>query len=80
MIRKYLIPILAAAGIGFGIATVIKGNKVNPPALPVAEPAKTPYQTFVAGSGIVEASAGNSPSARRSPGWWRKSTSRWAAT
>ena len=51
MIRKYLIPVLAAAGIGFGFATVIKGNKVNPPAPPVAEPAKTPYQTFVAGSG-----------------------------
>jgi RND family efflux transporter MFP subunit len=59
MIRKYLIPILAAAGIGFGIATVIKGNKVIPPAPPVAEPAKTPYQTFVAGSGIVEASTEN---------------------
>ena len=59
MIRKYLIPILAAAGIGFGIATVVKGNKVNPPAPPVAEPAKTPYQTFVAGSGIVEASTEN---------------------
>jgi RND family efflux transporter MFP subunit len=59
MIRKYLIPILAAAGIGFGIATVIKGNQVNPPALPVAEPPKTPYPTFVAGSGIVEASTEN---------------------
>jgi RND family efflux transporter MFP subunit len=59
MIRKYLIPILAAAGIGFGSATVIKGNKVNPPAPPVAEPSKAPYQTFVAGSGIVEASTEN---------------------
>ena len=59
MIRKYLIPILAAAGIGFGIATVVKGNKVNPPAPPVAEPSKAPYQTFVAGSGIVEASTEN---------------------
>jgi len=59
MIRKYLIPILAVAGIGFGIATVIKGNKVIPPAPPVAEPARTPYQTFVAGSGIVEASTEN---------------------
>ena len=59
MIRKYLIPILAVAGIGFGIVTVVKGNKVNPPAPPVAAPSKAPYQTFVAGSGIVEASTEN---------------------
>ena len=59
MIRKYVIPIIAVAGIGFGIITVVKGNKTNPPAPPVAEPAKAPYQTFVAGSGIVEASTEN---------------------
>ena len=59
MIRKYLIPILAVAGIAFGVVTVVKGNKTNPPAPPVAAPAKAPYQTFVAGSGIVEASTEN---------------------
>ena len=59
MIRKYVIPILALAGIGFGIMTVVRGNKVNPPAPPVAEPSISPYQTFVAGSGIVEASTEN---------------------
>lgn len=59
MIRKYLIPILALAGIGFGVATVVNGNKVLPPAAPVAEPSKAPYQTFVAGSGIVESSTEN---------------------
>ena len=59
MIRKYVIPILAVAGIGFGVATVVQGNKVIPPAPPVAEPAQAPYQTFVAGSGIVEASTEN---------------------
>jgi len=59
MIRKYIIPILAVVGLGFGIATVVQGNKVNPPALPVADPSKAPYQTSVAGSGIVEASTEN---------------------
>jgi RND family efflux transporter MFP subunit len=59
MIRKYLIPILAVVGIGFGVATVIKGNKVNPPAPPVDEPAQSPYQNLIAGSGIVEASTEN---------------------
>jgi HlyD family secretion protein len=59
MIRKYLIPVLAVVGIAFGVATVVKGNKTIPPAPPVAQPAQTPYQTFVAGSGIVEASTEN---------------------
>jgi RND family efflux transporter MFP subunit len=59
MIRKYLIPILAVAGIGFGLATVVRGNKAIPPAPPVAEPSQAPYPTFVAGSGIVEASTEN---------------------
>jgi RND family efflux transporter MFP subunit len=59
MIRKYLIPILAVAGIAFGVVTVVRGNKINPPALPVAEPSKSPFETFVAGSGIVEASTEN---------------------
>jgi RND family efflux transporter MFP subunit len=59
MIRKYVLPILAVAGIGFGIVTVVRGNKATPPAPPVAEPSKAPYQTFVAGSGIVEASTEN---------------------
>jgi len=59
MIRKYLIPLLAVVSVGFGVATVINGNKVVPPALPVAAPSQAPYTTFVAGSGIVEASTEN---------------------
>jgi len=59
MIRKYLIPILAVAGIGFGIVMVARGNKTNPPAPPVAQPSQSPYPTFVAGEGTVEASSGN---------------------
>jgi HlyD family secretion protein len=59
MIRRYVIPILALAGVGFGVATVLNGNKVVPPALPVADPSQAPYATFVAGSGIVEASTEN---------------------
>jgi len=59
MIRKYVIPLLAVVGVGFGVTTVINGNKVVPPALPVADPSQAPYTTFVAGSGIVEASTEN---------------------
>lgn len=59
MISKYLIPLLAAGGIAFGVVTVVRGNKTNPPAAPVAQPSQAPYQSFVAGSGIVEASTEN---------------------
>src|SRR5262245_14409829 len=59
MIHKYVTPILAVAGVGFGLATVLNGNKVIPPAPPVAEPSQAPYASFVAGSGIVEASTEN---------------------
>jgi len=59
MIRQYVVPILAVAGIGFGAFTVFEGNKVNPPAPPVVQPSKAPFETFVAGSGIVEANTEN---------------------
>jgi len=59
MIHKYFIPILALFGIGFGIITVMRGNKTVPPAQPVTQPARAPFNGFVAGSGIVEASTEN---------------------
>ncbi len=44
MIRQYVIPLLAVVGVGLGVTTVIKGNKVVPPALSVADPVRfEPY-------------------------------------
>lgn len=59
MIRKYLLPLLAVAGLGFGILMALRGGRDLPAAPPVAEPATAPYRTFVAGSGIVESSTEN---------------------
>lgn len=59
LIRKYLIPILAVAGTGLAIYTVRSENKPIKPALPVAEPARSPFKAFVAGAGIIEASSQN---------------------
>lgn len=59
MIRTLLIPLLAVAGVIFGVVTVVKGSKPPPPALPVVEPARAPYQSFVAGSGLIESSTQN---------------------
>jgi len=59
MIRKYVLPVLALVGVGFALVTVVRGNQPMPAAAPVAQPARAPFETFVAGSGIVEASTEN---------------------
>jgi HlyD family secretion protein len=59
MIRKYLLPLLAVAGMLFGIWTVIVGSRPVTAALPVTPPPKAPFQTFVAGAGLIEASTEN---------------------
>lgn len=58
-VRKYIIPLLAVAGVGMAVYTVRSENKTTPAAEPVAAPAKSPYELPVAGAGIVEASSQN---------------------
>lgn len=59
MIRKYLLPVLAIAGLAFAIWTTIQGAKIQPPSKPVTEPPRSPFTTKISGSGIVEASTRN---------------------
>lgn len=59
MIRAFLIPLLAIVGIVFAVVTVVKGSVPPPASPPVIEPARAPYDSFVAGSGLVEASSEN---------------------
>ncbi len=59
MIRKYLIPFIALAGVAFAVYTVIWGDRPSPPPQSVSQAAQAPYQTFVAGSGLVESSSTN---------------------
>lgn len=59
MIRTYLIPMLAIAGMIFAIVTVVKGSKPPPAAPPVIEPPRAPFEAFVAGSGLIEAASQN---------------------
>lgn len=59
MFRKYIIPLIALAGVAFAVYTVLWGDKSPPSAPPVAEAPWSPYPVFVAGSGIVEASSEN---------------------
>jgi len=59
MIRKYVIPLVAVAGVLFAIWTALQSAKPVAPAKPIAEPARSPYSTKISGSGIVEASTRN---------------------
>jgi multidrug resistance efflux pump len=59
MIRKYLLPVLAFAGLLFGLYTVALGAKPVPVASPAAEPALAPFEETIAGAGIVEARSQN---------------------
>lgn len=68
MIRKFLLPALAAVGLGVAIFTVVAGSKATVPAPAVADPARPPYRAFVAGSGIVEASTENIAIGTQLPG------------
>ncbi len=55
MIGKILVPLLALAGAGYAIFTVAAGSQPAPVAKPVADPSRPPFETYIAGSGLLEA-------------------------
>jgi multidrug resistance efflux pump len=59
MIRKYVLPLLAAAGLALAIWVVVQGSRPVPAAQPVAQPAPSGYESSISGAGIVEASTEN---------------------
>ena len=56
---RYTLPVLAALGFAFGVYSVVNGNQPTPVAQPAAEPASSPFPSFIAGAGIVEAKSQN---------------------
>jgi HlyD family secretion protein len=59
MLRRYLLPLLAVVGVAFATWTVVTGSRPVPAAPPVVPPAQAPFASYVAGSGIIEASTQN---------------------
>jgi len=59
MLPKYTLPALAAVGFLFGVFQVVSSNQPVPAVQAAAEPAASPYPTFIAGAGIVEAKSQN---------------------
>jgi len=68
MVRKYIVPLVALAGVVFAIITVLGGDKTRAPVPPVSDAPKSPYSSSVAGSGIVEASTENISLGTQIPG------------
>lgn len=58
-LTRYLIPLLALAGLAVMGYAVVAGDKPYPVAPPLSAPASTPYAHTVAGAGLVEASSEN---------------------
>ncbi|MCE9580966.1 MAG: HlyD family efflux transporter periplasmic adaptor subunit [Planctomycetes bacterium] len=68
MIRKYVLPFVALAGVVLAIWTVIMGARPVPAGTPVSEPSRAPFASYMAGAGIVEASSENIEAATPVPG------------
>ncbi len=56
---RYVMPVLALSGVLGGITYVVRGSTPPPVAQPVAPPIVAPYQSYIAGSGMLEASTRN---------------------
>src|SRR6202171_3802036 len=59
MIRKYLLPFLAIAGLGTAIFMVIQGNRTVSVVQPAVQSAQAPFTSSIFGPGIVEARSEN---------------------
>ena len=59
MIRKYLLPVLAVAGLVFAIWMMKQAAKPIPAGKPVSDPPRSPFANKISGSGIIEASTRN---------------------
>ena len=59
MIRKYALPVIAVVGLALGLVMVRATTKPPQKAQPVAEPSKAPFQAYVSGAGLIEASTEN---------------------
>ena len=59
MFQKYILPLLALAGIAVATVEVIRSQRTNPPVPPVTERPESPYRESVAGAGLVEANTEN---------------------
>jgi len=67
--KKLLLPLVALAGFGFAVYTVVKAREVPPPFRPlITPPTQKAFKKTIAGAGIVEARLENIPVGAPVPG------------
>jgi len=59
MMRRYILPLIAVAGLTVAIVTVLHGSQPAPAFPPIVELPKAPFASYLAGAGIIEASTEN---------------------
>jgi HlyD family secretion protein len=59
MLKRKVLPALAGLGIVIALAVALTSQLKTPPPPPAAEPSQAPYENYVGGSGLVEASTEN---------------------
>jgi multidrug efflux pump subunit AcrA (membrane-fusion protein) len=59
MFRKWLLPVLSVLGLVLAVVAVRASSQQVTPAEPVSAPARAPFETYIAGAGIVESSTEN---------------------
>lgn len=59
MQRSYLLPLFAVASLAIAVVVILVDNRQAETRPPANQPAESPYSNYVAGSGVVEAVAGN---------------------
>ncbi len=59
MITRYVLPLLALAGLVLAVALTAQGARPEPRAAPLAHPAQPDFAAFVAGAGLIEARSEN---------------------
>lgn len=57
--QKYILPLLAIAGLGFGVMAAVRSAQKLVPSPMVSEAPVPPYTAFVAGNGLVESNTEN---------------------
>lgn len=68
MIIKFVLPLVAIAGLAYGVVAVLDARKVTPPSVPTVQPPKRPAMRSIAGSGLIEARMENIPVGSPAPG------------
>jgi multidrug resistance efflux pump len=69
MFTKYVLPLIAIAGLAFAVFTVIQAQQAPPPSRPIASPPLRPAgPDWIAGAGLVEAQKRNIPVGTPVPG------------